>query len=90
LADATTQPQSLVALRNRSAAYTSWANTEDPTERTAPARAKFMARFEREVDPDRCLTESERARRAEAAKKAYFVKLAYRSAVAARTRRATG
>jgi hypothetical protein len=39
-----------------------------------------MARFERQVDPDRALAPEERARRAEAAVKAHFTKLAYRSA----------
>jgi len=43
----------------------------------------FMARFEREVDPDGTLAE-ERARRAEAARKAYFAQLAHKSAKARR------
>lgn len=49
---------------------------------TAPARAKFAERFEREVDPDGILPPDERARRAESARKAYFAELAYRSSVA--------
>lgn len=44
--------------------------THDPRETTKPARDAFMARFEREVDPDGRLSEAERRRRAEAAKKA--------------------
>jgi hypothetical protein len=41
-----------------------------------------MARFEREVDPDGVLTLAERAKRAEHAKKAYFQRLALKSASA--------
>jgi hypothetical protein len=47
---------------------------------TAPARAKFMSRFENEVDPDQRLDPAERARRAEHAKKAHFARLALKSA----------
>lgn len=47
---------------------------------TAPARRAFLDRFEEEVDPDGVLPEAERIRRAEAAKRLYFTKLAYRSA----------
>ena len=70
------------ALRSRLAAYTSWANTDDPKARTQPARDRFMARFERQVDPDGTLPEKVRRRRAEAAKKAYFTRLAMASAKA--------
>jgi hypothetical protein len=52
----------------------------DARETTAAARAAFDVRFLNQVDPDRVLPEDERARRAEAARKAYFTKLAYRSA----------
>lgn len=51
---------------------------------TAPARAAFLSRFEREVDPDGTLDPAERARRASFAKRAYFVRLALRSAKARR------
>ena len=47
---------------------------------TAPARAKFLDRFLREVDPDGVLTEPERQRRAEFAKRAYFSRLALKAA----------
>lgn len=47
---------------------------------TAPARAAFLARFEAEVDPDGTLAAADRARRAEAARKLYFGRLAYKSA----------
>lgn len=49
---------------------------------TAPARAAFNARFERDVDPDRVLPVVERERRAIAARRMYFAKLAMRSAAA--------
>jgi hypothetical protein len=49
---------------------------------TAAGRDAFMARFEREVDPDGVLDQAERARRAEHARKSYFAKLAYLSAKA--------
>ena len=46
---------------------------------TGPARSAFMARFERQVDPDSVLSESERQRRAECARKAYFARLGLQS-----------
>ena len=49
-----------------------------------PSGAAFLARFELQVDPDRTLPESERLRRAEAARKAYFHRLAAKSAAARR------
>jgi hypothetical protein len=66
-------------LRARIAAHALHAQISDETEHTAPARAAFLSRFEREVDPDGLLEPGERARRAEHAKKAYFLKLALAS-----------
>lgn len=54
----------------------------DPRDTTAAGRAAFMRRFEDEVDPDRVLSDAERARRAESARKAYMAKLALKSAQA--------
>jgi len=71
-------------IRARLAAYSRWALTRDPSAATAPARAAFLSRFERAVDPEGRLPAEERARRAEYAKKAYFTRLAYRSAMARR------
>lgn len=71
--------RSLVA---RMAAHSSWARTVNPTARTAPARAAFLARFEMAVDPERKLPETERRRRAEHAKRAYFAALALKSSKA--------
>ncbi len=77
-------------LRGQLAAHRSWANTADPSARTAPARAKFMDRFDREVDPDSVLPEAERHRRAESAKKSYYTGLALKSAKARRRRGTDG
>ncbi len=76
--------RSELVLRARLASHASWAQTSDPSARTAPARQKFLDRFEREVDPDGTLPPAERARRAEHARKAYFTRLALASAKARR------
>ena len=73
------------SLRARMGAYALHA-AHDPRETTKAARDAFMARFERQVDPDRRLSLTERHRRAEAAKKAYFSGLALKSAKARRRR----
>ena len=67
------------ALRARMAAHLLHAQIPDEAEHTAPARAAFLSRFEREVDPEGVLDPEERARRAEHAKKAYFLRLALAS-----------
>jgi hypothetical protein len=67
-------------MNGRQGGHTSWARTEDRSARTAPARAAALARFEVEVDPDGVLPPEERARRAESARRAYFVALARKSA----------
>ena len=66
-------------LRARMAAHLLHAQITDEAAHTAPARAAFLSRFEREVDPDGILDPQERTRRAEHAKKAYFIKLALAS-----------
>jgi hypothetical protein len=76
-----TADRSLIA---RLAAHESWARTSDPSARTEPARRALLDRFEREVDPDGLLPAEERARRAGHARKAYFTRLALRSAQARR------
>ncbi len=55
---------------------------------SAPARRAFLDRFIDEVDPDRNLPEDERERRAQAARRAYFTKLAAKSAKARRAKSA--
>ncbi len=71
------------ALRARLAAHTMHAQ-HDGREITAAARAAFLARFEAEVDPDGSLSPEERRRRAEQARSAYFTRLAFMRAKAAR------
>lgn len=71
----------------RIGALTSWANTGNRTARTQPARDAFMARFERQVDPEGRLSSTERRKRAESAKQAYFAQLALKSAKARRGQR---
>lgn len=71
------------SLRAQIAAHTLHSKV-DSTEHTAPARKAFLERFEREVDPDGNLPPAERRRRAEHARKAYFKRLAFKSAKARR------
>lgn len=78
------------ALLGRIGAYVTHSR-HDPRQTTAKARASFLARFEREVDPDRALPEAERQHRAESARRAHFARLALKSAEArsGRFRRST-
>ena len=69
------------------AAHERWAQTTDRTAATAPARAAALSRFEIQVDPDGVLPERERRQRAESARRAYFQRLAIKSARARRARR---
>lgn len=71
-------------MAGRIGAYQRWAFTEDRRAATAAARAAFLDRFEREVDPLGALAPAERARRAEWARKAHFTRMAYLSAKARR------
>lgn len=66
------------------AAHTRWSQTDDRRAATEPARRAFDDRFMRQVDPDGVLPPDERARRADSAKKAYFQRLALKSAQARR------
>ncbi len=66
------------ALRGRIGAFVLHSKY-DSRETTANARARFLDRFEREVDPDGTLPESERRRRAQYARKAHFARLALAS-----------
>jgi len=67
------------SLRARLGALTAHANGST---NTAPARAAFLGRFEREVDPDGTLDPAERARRAAYARRAHFTRMALKSAIA--------
>lgn len=65
----------------RAAAYRMH-SMHDSRQVTRKAREAFLARFEREVDPEGRLPLAERIRRAELAKRAYFMGLAAKSAKA--------
>lgn len=69
------------------AAEVSWSRTDDRAGRTKPARDRFLARFEQQVDPDGRLEPDERRRRAEHAKRAYMLSLAKRSASSRKPKR---
>lgn len=72
----------------RIASHAMWAHCNDPAAHTLPAREAFLYRFEVEVDPDGALPPAERARRAEHARKAYFLRLALKSANARKAKAA--
>jgi hypothetical protein len=74
-------------LRARLAAHTMHARN-DPNAITANARAAFLAKFERQADPEGVLPPEERRRRAEHLRSAHFARLAYASAKARRNKRA--
>lgn len=74
-----------LSLRGRMGAY---AHAAQGKTNTGPARAAFMARFERQVDPHGELSEAERAKRAEAAFKAHMAGLALASSKARAAKKA--
>lgn len=78
-------PSSERTLRARMAAF-ELHSQHDSRELTANARRAFLAKFEDQVDPQRELPEAERIRRAEHARKAYFARLALKSAQVRRKR----
>lgn len=69
------------------AAHESWARTEDRAARTQAARDALARRFEDEVDPDRVLSPDVRTARAESARRAYYQRLALKSAQSRRAKR---
>lgn len=75
------------SLLGRIGAYTRWANTEDRYMATRAMREGLYAKFEREVDPEGQLSPQERAKRAEFARKAFYQRLALKSAQARRRRK---
>ena len=75
------------SIRARIGAY-ALHSQRDPRETTAKARATFLERFEADVDPDGVLPPAERQRRAQAARKGYFAKLALKSAKKRRNKKA--
>lgn len=88
LAAAAARPRSRVSatersLQARAAAYRMH-SLHDGRQVTANARRAFNDRFAHQVDPENVLSEAERSRRAESARKAYFSSLAARSVRARR------
>jgi hypothetical protein len=77
------------SLRARLAAYALHAQ-QDPRETTASGRAAFLARFDREVDPEGRLEADERRRRAEQARRAYFARLSLAAVKARQAKRTAG
>src|SRR5262245_9788842 len=77
------------SLRARLAAHAMHAR-HDARQTTVNGRAAFLARFEREVDPEGTLDPKERQRRAENARRAYFARLQFASAKTRRAKRARG
>lgn len=72
-------------MRARIAANTRWAH-EDPAVQSARMVRGLQERFEREVDPDGLLAPAERARRADAAKRAHYARLGLASSKARKQR----
>lgn len=70
--------ESELSLAGRLGAHVSWANTTDRAARTAPARAALDQKFLDEADGD--------PQRAESLRKAYYTRLALKSAQARRAR----
>lgn len=62
--------------RAKIAARARWSQ-QDGADGTQAARTAFMARFERQVDPDGVLHPTERLRRAESAKREHFQRMAF-------------
>lgn len=80
--------RSLIATR---AISVRWANTPAEERRAVLVKAQdaFLSRFEKQVDPEGTLPPKERAFRAAHARKAYFTKLALKSAQSRRAKKAT-
>lgn len=74
------------SLQGKLAAHTSWAQTENRSARTLPARQKFYESFERKVDPEGRMSPADRAKAAESARKAFYTQMALKSAKARRRR----
>lgn len=72
-------PHPVLSQLGRLGAHTSWANTKDRSGRTAPARAAFDQKFLDEAEGDPV--------RAAHLRKAYYARLALKSAQARRAKR---
>ena len=75
------------SLPHQISANSRWSQ-EDPTAQGIRLRAGLDAKFLHEVDPNNELPEAERRRRAEAARRAYYQRLALASVKARKARKA--
>jgi hypothetical protein len=73
-------------LRSQIGAHISWARTENRSARTLPARLALLDKFEKQADPEGKLLPAERAKAAESLRRAYYARLALKSAQARRRR----
>lgn len=73
-------------LRSQIGAHESWGRTVNRSARTLNARLALEEKFAREADPDNKLTPGARAQAAESLRKAYYARLALKSAQARRRR----
>ena len=64
-------------LRAQIAGYQSWANTENRSARTAPARAGKRRKLEQRIDPDGTMSPAELKARADAAEKTELARMAF-------------
>lgn len=76
--------------RARLAAFVQWSRTPDKVARTQAARDGLLRRFEDEVDPDRRLPVEQRAHMAEAARKAFYIRMGRASGKARAAKKASG
>jgi hypothetical protein len=83
----TTNDRSQIA---KIAANTRWAHEQDRSAATQAARDGMYRRFEDEVDPERKLSPEERGKRVESARRAYYQRLALKSAQARRAKGGQG
>lgn len=72
------------------AANTRWAREQDRSTATQAARDGLYRKFEDQVDPERKLPEEERGKRVENARKAYYQRIALKSAQARRAKKGGG
>lgn len=70
------------AMRSKLGNHVRWANCEDRTAATAPARQAMKDRWLDQVDPDHVLPAAERAKRADHAMRAHMTRMALASAKA--------
>lgn len=73
-------------LRSQIGAHESWGRTVNRSARTLPARLALLDKFEKQADPEGKLLPAERAKAAESLRRAYYARLALKSAQARRRR----